>query len=389
MERIRSAIVCSLEYRFGRREAKCGPQLGAAAYQVAAYYRRFSLNDTTLRGRNPMSGEPIIHQVLAHYASRCQPNRIEALRQAGGFSGAEFWRLQTESGTLCLRRWPREHPPAGQLQFIHDVLRHVSERGFSLVPVPFATRRSEPPTFVACQGHLWELTPWLPGNAGYHDQPNRAKLLASMKTLAHFHLAASDFPVAERQRQPSPGIMRRQETLRRWQSNDITRLAASLNAIDDSSLRPIAADILRHFERTASSLSLQLLQATTISVRLQPVIRDVWDQHILFEGDAVSGLIDFGAMRIDNVSTDIARLLGSLARDNEDDWQAGLDAYQQLRPLSSDEKQLIGTFDLSIVLLSGLNWLRWLYLENRVFPDKDAVFFRLQAILERLRCVAI
>ena len=39
-------------------------------------------------------------------------------------------------------------------------------------------------------------------------------------------------------------------------------------------------------------------------------IGDVWHDHILFEGDAVTGMIDFAAAKVDHVAADLARLLG-------------------------------------------------------------------------------
>lgn len=56
----------------------------------------------------------------------------------------------------------------------------------------------------------------------------------------------------------------------------------------------------------------QLKPLADVSFRLQPCIRDIWHDHVLFDGDRVTGLIDFGAMQIDTPATDIARLVGSL-----------------------------------------------------------------------------
>ncbi|MDH3718005.1 MAG: phosphotransferase [Planctomycetota bacterium] len=331
-----------------------------------------------------MSAENIVHQVLAYYPAACRPQRIEALAQAGGFSGARFWRLETALGPLCLRQWPPDYPDPDQLTFIHQVLKHVRRRGFPLVPVPLATCEGSGQTFIHWHGRLWELTPWLSGTADYHDRPSRTKLAAALQVLAQFHLAASDFPAGQTTARPSAGIQSRCEVVELWKSGDMATLVAAIGAGSWPKLQGVAERIVERFEFASATLSTRLQHASKIAVPQQPCIRDVWDRHVLFEGDVVTGLIDFGAMKTDTVSTDIARLLGSLAADNPDDWQAGLDAYQQLRPLSAAEQQLIGTFDFSIVLLSGLNWLRWIYLEKREFPDEQAVFSRLTAILARL-----
>ena len=124
--------------------------------------------------------------------------------------------------------------------------------------------------------------------------------------------------------------------------------------------------------------------AASLRVRLQPCIRDIWDQHVLFEGDRVAGIVDFGAMRIDNVATDIQRLLGSMAGNVRDAWERGIKAYSATRELADDERRLIATLDRSTLLLSGMNWLRWLFLENRQFDDFAAVIARLCTIRNRL-----
>ena len=124
--------------------------------------------------------------------------------------------------------------------------------------------------------------------------------------------------------------------------------------------------------------------ASSRQVPLQPCIRDIWHDHVLFQGEEVSGLIDFGALRIENVATDVARLLGSLVGNDKRGWQRGLDAYAEVRPLSSDELQLAEAFDLSGTLLGGINWVQWIYLEERQFEDRGAVLGRLGEHVARL-----
>jgi Ser/Thr protein kinase RdoA (MazF antagonist) len=109
---------------------------------------------------------------------------------------------------------------------------------------------------------------------------------------------------------------------------------------------------------------------------------------VLFVGDEVSGIVDFGSMRPDNVATDVARLLGSLAGDDTQDWQSGLSAYQSVRPLSDDELSLVKAFDRSTVVLGGLQWLEWVYLDGRQFDNRAAVLERVDEFLRRLESLA-
>ena len=94
----------------------------------------------------------------------------------------------------------------------------------------------------------------------------------------------------------------------------------------------------------------------------------------------VTGIVDFGAMRVESVAADLARLLGSLAGDDPQAWQARPGRYQQVRSLSDDELRLVTVFDRTTVLLGGLQWLEWIYLEGREFSDHRAVMARIRRI---------
>ena len=61
---------------------------------------------------------------------------------------------------------------------------------------------------------------------------------------------------------------------------------------------------------------------------LQPCLCDVWHDHVLFEGDAVSGVVDYGGVKVDHVAIDLARLLGSLVEDDVEARAIGLRAYR-------------------------------------------------------------
>ena len=76
----------------------------------------------------------------------------------------------------------------------------------------------------------------------------------------------------------------------------------------------------------------QLAPLSNIALPVQPCIRDIWHDHVLFTGDEVTGIIDFGAMDIDTPATDVARLLGSLVGDDEAGWRTASSAYSADSP---------------------------------------------------------
>jgi Ser/Thr protein kinase RdoA (MazF antagonist) len=325
-----------------------------------------------------MSEQATVASVLS-----CYPNvavrGVEPLGGAGGFSGAAFWRIATGDTQLCLRRWPREHPSRVQLQSIHDVLCHVSENGFSKLPVPFRSRDGQ--TYVSLAGHLWELTRWLPGRADFHEHPTSERLDAAMLALAQFHRSTATLGLPPGS---PPGIANRREQLERLSNTGTDEMLRAVAEMESPDFGRRAALILSRFHEHKAKTNLLLAAASHVRAPRQSCIRDIWHDHVLFEGNEVSGFVDFGAMRTDHVACDISRLLGSLVGGDLEKWECGLAAYQSLRPLSPDELVLVDAYDRSTVLLSGMNWVRWIAVEGRQFDDVERVWKRLDEIILRL-----
>ncbi len=134
----------------------------------------------------------------------------------------------------------------------------------------------------------------------------------------------------------------------------------------------------------SQNLGVMLTPWQTKSVRLQPCIGDVWHDHILFEADQVSGIIDYGAVRTDHPATDVGRLIGSLVADDEEGWTTGLAAYRAVRAFSWEEESLARLLNRSGAIVSLFNWLRWCGRGERTFTDPNAVTKRLAELVERI-----
>jgi len=117
---------------------------------------------------------------------------------------------------------------------------------------------------------------------------------------------------------------------------------------------------------------------------LQRCLCDIWHDHVLFEQDAVTGLIDFGALKTDHAAVDLARLLGSLVGDDPALWKVGITAYRQLRPLSGKEELLAHVLDRTGTILALGSWLRWLYREGKPLPDGEGAVRRLAELVQRV-----
>jgi homoserine kinase type II len=282
---------------------------------------------------------------------------------------------------LCLRAWPREQPSAEQLSFMHQVLLQVHAQGLTFVPQPLRALTGE--TFVRHDGLFWELTPWMPGAADFHANPTRPRLQSAMQALARFHLAAaathSTDPVAV-----SPTLQRRLRELRTFLAGPAAEQLRE--RVPDGrwpEMDERARLILEQLERHRHELD-GMLRRPLPMTPLQPVIRDVWHDHVLFEQDAVRAIIDYGAMSIDTVAVDVARLVGSLADGDARVWWDGLEVYASVRPLSAAERSLLVVLDRSGVFAGGLIWLRWHYLDARVFENRAGVLARVDHFLQLL-----
>ncbi len=315
------------------------------------------------------------HEVLDAYPllkhTACRP-----LGNHGGFSGARLWRFESSSGAFCLRAWPPGDPAPERLRWIHEHMRGARAAGLSLVPAVLPT--SAGLTWLAHAGRLWELTEWLPGRANYHGRPSAARLEAACVALARLHAAWCTRPTTG----PCPGVIRRLDRARAWA--DLLASGWKPAFVAGDPVSPLARRVWDFLRRTREFVPLALQGWHEQVVPLQVCLCDVWHDHVLFEGDAVSGLIDYGALKVDHVAVDLARLLGSLVGDDPVQRAIGMHAYTRLRSLDAREQVLVPVLDETGTWVALATWLRWLYVEGRSFEDRHAVAARLESALRRV-----
>lgn len=327
----------------------------------------------------------------SEYDGKYRPKQVRRVVSDGAFSGALVWRCESDAGPLCLRRWPARSPSPQRLCWIHEVIRKTAAAGFTALPIPIATHRGF--TFVEHDEHLWELAPWLPGES---DEPARlavasspARIAAAAQSLAHFHKAAAK-AFAPLDCQMPTSVHDRSLQIRRLGQGGLERLERAVN--DDPARWPeLAERAPTLFDRVKPLMQPVMhrgMSAGIANVPLQPCLRDVHRDHVLFSGDRVTGIVDFGAMRVDTMATDVSRLLGSMAIEDEALWAGGIAAYEQVRPISDDERRLITSYHETRVVLSGVFWLRWVFVEHRHFENRRAVEERFDLILARLAALS-
>jgi len=334
--------------------------------------------------------------------TRC---RISPLPSAG-LSGSPVWLVETDEPLgVAPRRfvlkgfaegWPRERAEA-----IHRWMAAARRAGVGAVPanLEVADAGEAGATTIAIDGdgRCFELTQWCPGQPVAAPSPGQAS--AALETLARIHVALreaggnEETPTAQ-----PPAWARRAEALRaviaRGWDAPVRGIASPLQAAVAERRR--AAAVLLRDQGGLSYLS-RLAAVVPRAVPLQPVLRDVWQAHVLFVDDEVTAMIDWHAAGIDTPATDLARLLGSwggprsasVSADSLADslsvvWGEALEAYRAIRPLSREELALIDLLHLAGVVGGLHHWFRWVLDENRHFPDPCAVLERVDALLENL-----
>ena len=220
----------------------------------------------------------------------------------------------------------------------------------------------------------------MPGRANYHDHSSPAHLEAACGALAALHRVWGSLDSTNG---ACPAVRRRLARYDEWKS----LLASGWRPDFGDSRAPIAsaaqkawAILLLRADRIPKDLS----EWADQHMRLQPCLCDIWHDHVLFEGEAVSGVVDYGGVKVDHVAIDLARLLGSLVEDDSEARTIGLRAYGRALPLSDDELRLVDILDQTGILLGLANWLIWLYKEHRTFDDRRAVARRLEQLVQRV-----
>jgi len=306
-----------------------------------------------------------------------------------------------------LKRFPPAATPA-RAAWVHRLMQQVRAGGVAAVPkvLPLAADSHKGRMTVAVdrEGGLWEMVELKPGSPV--EQPSLLQVCAGMRTLALLHRAAAGAQDGDlcraHLRGPSPGRQRRVEKAKRlladpwsgWQER-ISRGTPLQEAVAQRLER--AAGLWRTFRMEQA---LAVVAATpAVEVGLQPVLLDVWSDHVLFGGGndaaAVSGVIDYHAAGIDTPATDIARLLGSWHAGGAqwqvsgagrlvERWGEALAAYLEIGRLAPEEIASISCFHATAVVFGIDHWFRWTLLDGASFQAPEAVVARIDRLLQLL-----
>lgn len=303
----------------------------------------------------------------------------------GGLSGAGVWRVDIAERSLCLRRWPQQGPSERELAVIHSLIAHVAKQGLDLIPMPLKHRDGR--TFHVAHGALWELAAWLQGEPNYRQSPTPEKRRSAMLTLARFHHVAESHPLPAGTTSTgrSPGLLERQRILHDFRQDLAHWLRREVSSTFASPERDVALQVLNDLRRLLPQAVGALQAVVDLPFSVQWCLRDIHQGNLLFTGDAVTGLVDFGAATVDSVAGDVARLTASLAGSDREVWQECLAYYAASRAVTPAEMRAIEVFDQAGTIAAAANWLRWIYLDRQVSPQSEVAQQRLAELALRLQ----
>lgn len=307
----------------------------------------------------------------------------------GGFSGASVYRIELPgSQVFCLRRWPDQGTSPARVRAIHSIQARAHEAGVTVVPVPLTSIAGS--TLCEFSGAFWQVEPWMPGVADFLTTSTDDRLKSAMTHLARFHNAVRDW-------QPGRGVSEWFQAARLSASPTVQlrlrmitdyvalldRISHALNRETDARFQRAGLQIIRWFREQQQRTAENLASVARIPVPLQPCIRDLWHDHLLFDGSELSGLVDFGAMATDSVACDLSRLLGSVSGSDVSRWTRAIEHYESIRSLSEAEHRLLSPLDRSGVLLSGMTWLKRRYILRTATGNLSKVAERMESIVAR------
>lgn len=334
--------------------------------------------------------------------------RLQPWGTEQGFSSARIWRVHwpregpTESpltaeaapNTWCLRAWPQDFSDTTRLVWIHRQIRHAAPAcPFLLAPLPEIDGAF---TWTAWQGRLWQVEPWATGQNDYLSRPSPTRLAAVMQALATVHTCWLGSHNRGPNRGPdggrlgvSPGLNRR---LVQW--DEVRRHAAHWLATARHRLSQLAGQppaeielwrqLLQQIEKVwrqqDRSGQAELAAVANQLLPLGPVLSDVWSDHLFFEDQRLTAIIDYGGLRVDSMAADLSRCLSSLCGQDPQMRDRALQQYDQQRRLTAAERLAVWAFDRSSQVLGPMHWVRWLFVDER-FALEPRIRTRVECIV--------
>ena len=270
----------------------------------------------------------------------------------GGFSGAIVAKIESATGAFALKPHPIQsrdriasahafqeflaartklpiprllHWSSGRLHFTYDRVPGV--RGINEEP-------QKRDTLFVQGDSCWELADWMPGEPVCSSGWIRDEALnAGIDAIAKMHAHARDWSLPW----PAPsecfesGLELRARKLAVYMQSGFDRCRTQWDSIPHRRRQPILASLGRILS-LAITLGSRLIgpmqHLATQPIRSHWIARDLWREHFLFEGDRLTGILDFTASKISWPGLDLVRSIGTFLLDEDPRWETAVERYQ-------------------------------------------------------------
>ncbi|MEO7151710.1 MAG: homoserine kinase [Burkholderiaceae bacterium] len=260
----------------------------------------------------------VLFDEAAGLIERLSIGTLQLLRPcAGGIENTNYF-VDTDRGRYVLTLFERLDDT--QLPFYLALMKHLADRG---LPVPGPHVDADGAILHRLAGKPAAVVDRLPGV--HHLAPDAAHCASLGTLLAEMHVAVGDFTLQQ------PNL----RGLGWWQSTLPVVLAFL-----DGERQALARDELDYQLTVARSALYATLPRGAIHA-------DLFRDNALFEGDRLSGVLDFYFAGVDSLAFDIAVCLNDWCIDLEtgrlatDRATALVGAYAAVRPLTNAERRLM------------------------------------------------
>jgi len=246
-----------------------------ARSHLLSYEPRLGQNISLGKGFGDAAMEGELERILGYYAV----GELRAARRAEQGFVNENWVVETASGRYFLKR---RHPRLRQPDLIraqHALIKRLRQAGF---PAPTIAPTARGETFLILDGELYEIQEYIEGEPYDHDRP--AHLEEAALTLGRYHTYVEGFApqvLRDLGELYSPPII----------SGTLTDLAEAwqLDQGRDS------AEMAQQLEAHAAELAACFAEHGALPYVV--IHGDYYADNLLFDGDRITGVVDYDKAR--------------------------------------------------------------------------------------------
>jgi hypothetical protein len=333
-----------------------------------------------------------------------------------GLSAGRVWKISVGSSeepiNFALKAWGLSSEHQSRIESILHFQSLLQKNNLAKI-VPAVMEWQPGRRVQLADGDLWTITSWLPGKPLAMDElpASDGLMQQAVDVLAELHIAGLEFTgkVGE-----SPGMAKRIDKLSHWAFEEPE--GAFKKWLQCKKAVSIDFDASRVWQELEQPIARGLKFKVLIPMLLQSItakdkhhhllcvqlVGDLWRQNILVHDGCISGIIDFGASRVDWPMLEVVRWLSSWAAFDDARLESLLNEYDKRIETSllsretsflrhTQNKIDIGEFrqlDRLCTWAAFLQWLDWLREERFDLATlKSHVLPRIKELVTRLECV--